>query len=467
MDPWQLGVGALATQVRARTIHPSEVLESCLGRVAQLEPDVLAWVTVTAALARSRSEDLAERLASGQQLGRLAGVPLGIKDNIFTAGVRTTASSRVLADFVPECDAAVVASVMDADGVLLGKTCTAEFAASDPAPTRNPWNLAHTPGGSSSGSASAVAAGMVPAALGTQTGGSVIRPAAFTGIVGYKPSYGAVPTDGTIPLAWTFDHVGILTRSVPDADLLFETLRYARPRPPAAEQPARPLHLGIYLPQSPSPDPEISSNFDRVVRRLSDGGVLLTEVRTPEGGYERLRENYLTILRSEAATYHRSQFAQRSTDYRPLITQIIEAGLGIAAVDYVQAVQDRHEIAGAWKQMLSGVDAVITPSTSTAAPLGLTDTGDASYQIPWSYTGSPVISLPYGCTHDGLPLGVQLVGQADGDSDLLRLAAQLEEIFDFTSHPSSWNQRDTSGGSVKPVRPTSTTRGLIDRPKVT
>jgi aspartyl-tRNA(Asn)/glutamyl-tRNA(Gln) amidotransferase subunit A len=444
VELWQLGVAELAVQVRARAIHPSEVIESCLARITELDPEVQAWVTVTDTVARARSASLAERLAAGRDTGTLAGVPLGLKDNIFTAGVPTTASSQVLADFVPEQDAAVVLSIHRADAFMLGKTRTSEFAASDPAPTRNPWHLGHTPGGSSSGSASAVAAGMVPAALGTQTGGSVIRPAAFTGIVGFKPSYGAVPTEGTIPLSWTFDHVGVLARSVVDTTLVFEAIGHSPSASSPAIRPSRTPRLGVYVPVSPSPDPEVRSSFDLAVGRLSEAGVITEEVRPPDGSYERLLAGYLTILRSEAATYHRAQFAKRAQDYRPLITQIIELGLEVPAVDYVQAMQDRREISGAWKAMLSGLDAVIAPSTCGPAPLGIADTGDPSYQIPWSYTGSPAISLPYGCTRDGLPLGLQVIGHPGADTDLLRLAGRLEETLAFTSHPPSWNRGATS-----------------------
>jgi aspartyl-tRNA(Asn)/glutamyl-tRNA(Gln) amidotransferase subunit A len=444
VELWQLGVTDLAAQVRARSIHPVEVVESCLAWITELEPEVQAWVTVTDTIAQARAASLAERLAAGRPVGPLAGVPVGIKDNIYTAGVRTTASSRVLADFVPERDAAVVSALQGADACMLGKTCTSEFAASDPPPTRNPWNLGHTPGGSSSGSASAVAAGMAPAALGTQTGGSVIRPAAFTGIVGFKPSYDAVPTDGTIPLAWTFDHVGVLARSVADAVLVFASIARSPGPPTAADGPHAAPRLGVYVPAGPAPDPGLRASFDLAVDRLTNAGFVAEEVRLPDDAFERLRANYLTILRSEAAAYHRDQFAAKAPDYRPLITQIIELGLGIPAVDYVHALRDRPQIVATWTAMLSGVDAIITPSTSSPAPHGIGDTGDASYQIPWSYTGSPVISLPYACTSDGLPLGLQVVGHRDGDADLLRLAGLLEETLAFTSHPPSWNRGATS-----------------------
>ena len=219
-----LGVAEVAALVQRREVSPVEVVTACLTRLEALEPTLQAWVSLDRPGALAAAKRCEQAMQQGNSIGALAGVPVGLKDIIYTAGLRTTAGSRVYANFVPTYDATVTVRLQQAGAIILGKTVTTEFATADPSPTRNPWNTEHTPGGSSSGSAAAVAARMIPAALGSQTGGSTLRPASYCGIVGLKPTYGRISRYGVIPVSWCLDHVGILVRSVQDAALVLQAI---------------------------------------------------------------------------------------------------------------------------------------------------------------------------------------------------------------------------------------------------
>src|SRR5262249_32531789 len=219
-----LGVAEVADLVRRREVSPVEVVTACLTRLEAVEPALQAWATVDRQGALAAAKQCEQAVQRGDTVGRLAGVPVGLKDIIYTAGLRTTAGSRVYANFVPAYDATVTVRLRQAGAVILGKTVTTEFATADPSPTRNPWNVEHTPGGSSSGSAASLAARGLPAARGSQTGGSTLRPASYCGIVGLKPTYGRISRYGVIPVSWCLDHVGILVRSVQDAALVLQAI---------------------------------------------------------------------------------------------------------------------------------------------------------------------------------------------------------------------------------------------------
>ena len=229
-----LGVADIVTRVRQRDVSPVEIVEACYKRVEALEPRLKAWVTLDRDGAMAVAQQHEQRLRRGEDIGALGGVPVGLKDIFYTAGMRTTAGSRVYADFIPDYDATSVVRLKEAGAVVLGKAVTTEFATSDPSPTRNPWDIAHTPGGSSSGSAVAVAARMIPAALGSQTGGSTLRPAAYNGIVGLKATYGRISRYGVIPVSWCLDHVGILVRRVEDAAIVLQAIAGYDPHDPGA-----------------------------------------------------------------------------------------------------------------------------------------------------------------------------------------------------------------------------------------
>src|SRR6266545_4091901 len=232
-----------ALRIRRRELSPVALVESLLRRIDQLEPKVQAWVTVDRAGALTMARHLEQEVQQGSTRGPLHGVPIGIKDIYWTAGMKTTCGSRIFADHVPTYDATTVARLKQAGAIILGKTVTTEFATADPGPTRNPWHLEHTPGGSSSGSAAGVAARMVPAALGSQTGGSIHRPAAYSGVFGLKPTHGRVSTYGVFPVSWCLDHMGPLARTVTDIALVLQVLAGYDPLDPATSRAPVPDYL--------------------------------------------------------------------------------------------------------------------------------------------------------------------------------------------------------------------------------
>ncbi len=224
VEAYELSVSEVAQKIKDRQFSPTTLVRSLLSRIDSLDETLRAWVTIDREEVLTTAHQREQELEEGNSVGILHGVPVGLKDIFYTAGMKTTACSRIFADFVPEYDATSVTKLKEAGAIILGKAVTTEFATSDPSPTRNPWNLAHTPGGSSSGSSVAVAVGMVPAALGSQTGGSTCRPAAYNGIVGLKPTYGRISRYGVIPVSWSLDTVGILVRTVDDAAVMLQAM---------------------------------------------------------------------------------------------------------------------------------------------------------------------------------------------------------------------------------------------------
>jgi aspartyl-tRNA(Asn)/glutamyl-tRNA(Gln) amidotransferase subunit A len=451
MEPWQLGVMEAAGLITSGQLSPVALTESLLSRVTALDGDLDAWVTVDAEGALGAAQDVAGRLARGGPVGRMAGVPVGIKDVIDVAGLRTTASSRALADFTPEADAACVTLLRAADATVLGKLHTAEFAVADPPPTRNPWAAEHTPGGSSSGSAVAVAAGMVPAALGTQTGGSTLRPAAYNGIVGLKASYGLVSNRGVIAVAWSFDHVGILARSVADAAGVLGVIAGHDPldlssAPEAAGfiLPAldarRPPTIGLIRTHFLEVcEPEVLAHTLEVAAKLEASGAQGREIVLPRS-YGRIAATVQRIFRPETYASHRERYEQRGHLYGPKIAALIEEGRGMPAFEYVEAARERPSVVAELEAALAGVDIALTPATPAPAPRDRSTTGDAAFQVPWSYAGLPAVALPSGLNAWGLPLGVQLVGHRWADADLLRAAQWCEGVLGFGQHPPCWTE---------------------------
>ncbi|HYY05414.1 MAG TPA: amidase, partial [Candidatus Limnocylindria bacterium] len=298
------------------------------------------------------------------------------------------------------------------------------------APTRNPWNLAHTPGGSSAGSAAAVAARMVPLALGSQTVGSVLRPAAYCGVVGFKPTHDLVSTAGVIPLAWSLDHVGLFARGVADVTLAFAVL--AR-RDIAAEPGGRPrLALAPELLRRASP--EVAAHVQATADALARAGATLTEVKLP-GSFDGIHAAGQTVLESEAAAFHEPRFAKHADQYGPEMRKLVARGLTISAVTYLHANRARLAFRAEVMGLLAAHDALLSPTAPAPAPEGLASTGDASLCAPWSFAGVPAISLPSGLAPSGLPLAVQLVQAAGASARLLSVAAWCERQLAFARSP--------------------------------
>jgi aspartyl-tRNA(Asn)/glutamyl-tRNA(Gln) amidotransferase subunit A len=425
-----LGVIEAAGAIRRGETTSTELVDACLARISSTDDALQAWVTVdaegAAAAARERDADV----RAGRPLGRLHGVPIGIKDIIDVAGMTTTAGAAAFAHTQPERDATLVARLRAAGAVIVGKTVATQFAYKDPAPTLNPWSADHTPGGSSSGSGAAVAARHVPAAIGTQTVGSILRPAAYCGVVGLKGEFGVVPLDGVVPVAWSLDHAGPITRSVADAALVLGVLADA---PVDMVTPDRP-RLAVSRELLDLAEPTLRGHIETVIRRLTDTGATIVEVALPPSFAGIVAAGRL-ILEAEAAAYHEAMFAEHAADYGPGIAELITAGLARRATELARAERERTAFREAMVPLLGTVDALLSPVAPGPAPRRSEGTGDFSLCAPWSFIGVPSISIPTGLDEAGLPLALQLVGGPGQLGRLLRAAAWSERAVDFHARP--------------------------------
>jgi aspartyl-tRNA(Asn)/glutamyl-tRNA(Gln) amidotransferase subunit A len=430
-----------------------------LARIERLNPKLNAYITVTAELAlaqakKSESELFAPRGRKGQRdRGPLHGIPISLKDNIYTAGVRTTAGSKILKDFIPQNDAKVVAQLKEAGAVILGKTNMHEFAygvtSNNPhyGPVRNPWDLARIPGGSSGGSAAAVAAGLCYGSIGTDTGGSIRIPASLCGIVGLKPTWGRISCEGIVPLSPALDCAGPLARTVGDVATLTGILYLRVGREPnmaklsTLRTDARKLCLGI--PRQMFFDAlsdEVRGAFDAALRELGRAGVTTKDISIPLLDETEEAGNY--IAWTEAALYHRQQgyFPARAAEYGDDVRSRLEMGHKVLAVDYLRALEIQRQFFQQLHLALAeaDADAMIFPSTAIEAPPLEHETirvGAHEYPAralllrqnrPANLAGVPAVSVPCGFTRSGLPIGLQIIGGVSSDAILLRIARIFE-----------------------------------------
>lgn len=424
-----LGVTEAAAQVRAGTLSPVALVEACLERIRAHDARLRAWAYVDEAGARAVARECLAEARAGRLRGPLHGVPVGVKDIFHVAGMPTTAGARPWAHRKPGEDAASVALVRAAGAVILGKTHTTEFAYRDPAPTKNPWKDGHTPGGSSAGSAAAVAARMIPLALGSQTVGSVLRPAAYCGVVGFKGTHGLVPVAGVIPLAWSLDHVGVFTRSVADAALAIGVLASRD----LAPEPIRAPRFAIAPALWRRATPEIAAHLQATADAFARAGASVTEVKLP-ASFDEIHAAGLAVMEAEAAAYHERDFGVHAGEYGPEMRKLIESGLKQTATAYVRANRARLAFREAMTPILAAHDALLSPTAPAPAP-DLSTTGDGALCAPWSYAGVPAISLPSGQGASGLPLAIQLVQGPGASARLLGAAAWCESQLAFSQAP--------------------------------
>jgi aspartyl-tRNA(Asn)/glutamyl-tRNA(Gln) amidotransferase subunit A len=451
----------LSAQLAAGEVSSVEVTSNQLERIVAKNPALNAYITVMAdhALADARTAD--RRRPSAQM--PLLGIPLALKDIIATAGVRTTAGSRVLASHVPKEDAAVAAMLRQAGAVILGKTNLMEFAYAYPHPdfgeTRNPWAPERTAGGSSGGSAAAVAAGLAYGALGTDTGGSIRSPAAYCGTVGLKPTYGRVSRYGVIPLAWSLDHVGPLSRTVRDAAMLLDAISAHDPRDPTSV--ARPatavaraldgdvtgLRIGIVEALcSGHVDPSVQVVVGAALDQLTRLGLVLEPVTL---SLHHLAAPALTLMsQAEATSYHWPTLTATPDMYGPAVRAHLRIGATVLAKDYLAAQRVRRRIADEVNEVLQSVDALVFPTQPIVAPLLETYTiletatddvlqSEIGHTGLANITGHPAISVPSGFTDAGLPVGLQFTGRAFGEETICQIAAAYEATTPWhTTHPS-------------------------------
>ncbi len=449
----------IARLIRRRKTSPVELTKLMLARIDRLNLKLNAYITVCAeeALEQARKAE-AELFAARGRKGRhdrgpLHGIPISLKDNIYTAGIRTTAGSRILRSFVPTADARVVRLLKDAGAVILGKTNMHEFAygvtTNNPhyGPTHNPWDLERIPGGSSGGSAAALAAGLCYASIGTDTGGSIRIPAALCGIVGFKPTWGAVSCDGVVPLSPTLDHVGPLARTVADAAIVLNAISEAgkaKPRAPLRKSPAGLRKLRLGRPREFFFDvlsDDVQAAFERAIGILKKLGAQIVDVSLPLLGESEDAGNHIAL--AEATHYHQQAgyFPTRAADYSEDVRKRLETGTQVSATAYLHALEARRKFRAEFARALSqaNVEALVVPTTPIVAPR----IGEERAQIggsehptralllrlnrPANLAGVPAISLPCGFSASGLPIGLQLIGAEWSDSRVLAIAHSYEE----------------------------------------
>jgi aspartyl-tRNA(Asn)/glutamyl-tRNA(Gln) amidotransferase subunit A len=432
-----------------------EVLQKCLDRIEEWEGRIKAWVRVDRDGAMAQAEARDAELADGICRGSLHGIPFGIKDIIDVEALPTAAGFDPWRDRIADTDAPLVGWLRAAGAVILGKTATTQFAWIDPPPTRNPWNLERTPGGSSSGSAAAVALGMCLGALGSQTGGSIIRPASFCGIAGYKPEYRFLSDDGFYPLAPAFDHPGLLARSVWDLRLtlheliVYEALEHKDPAsfspmtmtPKEVDEgvevfcmarnvPPRLLRLRGFF--EDHTEPVMMEQFEAALGLLADAGAEIVERPAEPFQFEEILRGHRRIMAAQAAAIHEAQFARHREHYAPQIRALIEEGLKVPLTLYIRTKLVLDRLSDDLSQgALEGYDGLVTPATIGPAP-DLSTTGNPIFNSPFSYLGWPVVSFPIGLTTDGLPLALQMVGGTGPDlepADLMATAAWSEAVI--------------------------------------
>ena len=458
MDSSQLTIAEASRAIAAGELSPVALTEAYLDRIAALDGELHSFVLVL----REQALDAARARAAARARGPLHGIPIGLKDIYKTSGIRTTAGSRRYLDHVPEEDAETWMRLRDAGAILLGKNETHEFAIGGPdftlpfAPARNPWNTAHYPAGSSSGSAVAVAAGLCAGAMGSDTGGSIRGPAAYCGIVGLKPTYGRVSRRGVFPLSYTLDHCGPLTRTVEDCAIMMSALAGYDPEDPASADMPVPdyraalttrldgVRIGVIrqfhehdavadFGADSAPSAAYVSAFDAACRTLEGLGARLIDIRlSPLIDY--LDANRLIML-AEAYAMHEKDFRERSQDFGHHMFARIALGAFLSAADYVEAMRQRRELAVEFASAIEGCDAVISANATGPAPRidGIPTFATferASYTGPYNLTGSPALSVPIGF-EDGLPLAFQIAGKPFDEAGVIRVGHAFERATEF------------------------------------
>jgi len=430
-DPTDLSLSEAAGRIADGALTPSALLEACLQRIAATDDAVHAWVSVDEAGARATARERTEEARAGHRRGPLHGIPVAIKDIFHVAGMTTTCGAAPAFHTAATADATSVARLRAAGAVVLGKVHTTEFAYFEPGPTRNPWNPAHTPGGSSSGSAAAVGARMAPLALGSQTVGSVLRPAAYCGVVGFKGTYDLIPTEGVVPLAWSFDHVGVFARRVADVALAVDVLAAHPLGAPGVSAP----RFAVAEELLERATPEVAALIRATADRLARAGATVHEVTLPPS-FAGVHAAGRSVLEVEAAAYHEELYRAHAAQYRPRTRELIASGLTRPAVVYARAQRARLAFRRDVMPLLAEHDALLSPTAPSPAPEGLGATGDPWFCAPWSFAGVPAVSLPIGVSSLGLPHAVQLVGAAGHDAQILAVAAWCERVVSFELAPS-------------------------------
>ncbi len=421
-----------AAAIRQRQVTPIDLVEQCLAQIDRWEAHVRAWVFVDRDGARAEAKRLTDELQRGQYRGPLHGIPIGVKDIFDVFDWPTAAGSKLWANSIARADADVVRQLRQAGAIFLGKTVTTQYASFDPPVTRNPWDLSRTPGGSSSGSAAAVATGMCLGALGSQTGGSITRPASYCGVAGCKPAYGRVSLRGIVPLAHSMDHPGPIGLCVADLALLLQLMAGMDLGVDYFQATTEPGPVTLHRVRGLFHDaavPAVQRAMDEVCETLRSRGTPVKDAALP-AGFAEVVPRHRVIMAVEAAQFHRERLARHPDDYQPRIRQLLEEGLACPAPEYADCKEHQQRLTYDL-DVACGEMILVTPATTSPAPDAAT-TGDPAFNSPWSYTGAATISIPTGQLVDGMPLAIQLVqsrGQPGRGKRLFRAAAWCERAL--------------------------------------
>jgi aspartyl-tRNA(Asn)/glutamyl-tRNA(Gln) amidotransferase subunit A len=459
VDIWELNVTELSRLIGARELSSSEAVSAALARLEKLEGKLNAFITVLrdTALAEAKAAD--QQIARGQYRGPLHGVPLTIKDMFETAGVLTTGGSKILADWVPETDAALVERLRAAGAIIIGKTNLDEFGhggtstLSHFGPVHNPWDIERIAGGSSGGSAAAVASGIGPLSYGTETGSSVRRPASYCGIVGFKPTFGIISRHGSFRGAWSQDHVGLFARSVQDITLGLDPVAGFDARDPASVHQEKPayaarleanvqgLKLGVLRPFLDGVNLEVRQAFDAALEVLGGAGCAIVDLEVPELRYAAMTS--MMTSSAESAGINRRWFRERHQHFVPHVSHGIAVGMTITASEYLTVQRARHRIREAVRAAYEKVDVIAAPTTARVAPLlsdGIKGNGDDTRHASYNHSnllrfpsmlGLPGCSLPCGIDTEGMPIGMQLIGAWFADQTVLNTACAYQSTTDW------------------------------------
>lgn len=426
-------------ELRAGRIGIEEYASACADRIDALDGTLRAFACFDRAHFEARMHNLVERVRVSGRSGHLVGVPVGVKDIFNTYDMPTSMGSDILRGYTPGNDARVVSNIRLENGLIAGKTVTAEFAVHHPGPTVNPWDPARTPGTSSSGSAVAVATRMIPVALASQTAGSIIRPASYCGVVGYKPSFGLVPRTGVLKTTDVFDTIGFMTRSVEDARLMFEVSRVRGHNYPVTERqlndPARvlsgkrPIRIGVLVgPKSGAIQPAVTRALDKCLAVL-EGAAFICEPIVLPSEFDEAHDLHEQIYRRSLAYYFKSEWSSASEKFSPILREMIESGNAIDPAGYPGDVERLTTLSHQFDAALSSFDAVICPSTSDEAPIGLDAPDLPDHCLLFTMFGAPAIGLPLLTGTSGLPVGLQIAARRFDDYRLLDIADRIEALF--------------------------------------
>lgn len=420
-------IQSLYQSIRNGSTTPSFILEKYLERIKRIDPLINAWEYLDPKQARTDAQIAEKELASGLDRGKLHGIPFGIKDIIDVNDWPTKAGCMSWNRSFARKDATIINRLRKAGAILVGKTVTTAYASFDPPPTRNPWNLNMTPGGSSSGSAASVACGMIPAALGTQTGGSITRPASYCGVTAIKPTFGWIPLDGVLPLAPSMDHMGMMAKTVEDLEIIWEELHTpSRNKLDAPKVPSIAVLKSFFWNKASA---EIKLMIEETVCKLENAGAKISYIELPDS-FEKIINDHRAIMAYEAFKIHEYWIERRPEDYPTKITSLIHEGSSVDIDDYTSCKERQIYWNAYLEKKLHGFHCFLVSATTSAAPTA-DSTGDPAFNSPWSFTGLPALSFPCKLSQSGLPLSIQIVSQENSESELFLMGKWCEKQINY------------------------------------